>query len=211
MNFATRLRHEDPTTGNSPQLPPFQWRNALHGHLEVGLVVCLLSILTGGRVLQVGCGTGVALPHLSRLCIPRVMVGIDIDSALLGEAADRLREKHVRAYLVQADVREMPFPDRSFDLVVDFGVCYHTQHPKDALVEISRVLDTSGTLVYETPLAQSLAHPQSDRQRLPWEEAPLLVPNRNRALWASRRKAGPDCRLCPARETSPVFGIGATG
>ena len=67
---------------------------------------------------------------------------------------DRLREKRVRAHLVQTDVREMPFPDRSFDLVVDFGVCYHVNHPTDALKEIARVLDTSSTFAYETPLAQ---------------------------------------------------------
>ena len=185
MNFAIRLRYGDFITGNSPQLLPFQWRNALHGHLEVGLVVRMLGIPTGGIALQVGCESGIALPHLSRLCSPRVMVGIDIDSTLLGESADRLREKRVRAHLVQADVREMPFPDRSFDLVVDFGVCYHVNHPTDALKEIARVLDTSSTFVYETPLA----HPQSDRQRLPWKEKPSLTPDRSLVLWASRGKA----------------------
>ena len=177
-------------TGNNPQLLPFQWRNALHGHLEVGVVVRLLGIPTVKRVLQVGCGSGIALPHLSRLCRPQVIVGIDIDQTLLGESADRLREKRVRAHLFQADVREMPFPDRSFDLVVDFGVCYHVKHPGDALMEIARVLDTSGTFVYETPLAQLLAHPHSDRQRLPWKEEPSLTPDRSLVLWASRRKAG---------------------
>ena len=189
MNFVERLSHENFMTGNNPQLLLFQWRNALHGYLEVGLAVRMLGIPTRRRVLQVGCGSGIALPHLSRLCSPKVIVGIDIDSTLLGESADRLREKRVRAHLVQADVREMPFPDRSFDLVVDFGVCYHVKHPGDAIMEIARVLDTSGTFVYETPLAQLLAHPQSDRQRLPWKEEPSLTPDRSLVLWASRRKA----------------------
>ena len=179
MNFATCLRSRDFITGNNPQPLTFQWRNTLHGHLEVGLVVRMFGIPTGKRVLQVGCGSGIALLHLSRLCGPRVIVGIDIDSTLLGESADRLRDKRIRAHLVHADVRKMPFPDRSFDLVVDFGVCYHTQYPGDALIEIGRVLDTSGTFVYETPLAQLLAHPRSDRQRLPWEEIPSLIPDRS--------------------------------
>ena len=106
-------------------------------------------------------------------------MGIDIDATFLSESVDRLYEKDVRAHLVQADVREMPFPDRSFDLVFDFGVCYHIEHPEDALREIGRVLDTSGTLVYETPLAQVLAHPRADHQRLPWEEEPSLTPHRS--------------------------------
>ena len=93
--------------------------------------------------------------------------------------------------------------------VCRFGVCYHIQHPEDALIEIGRVLDTSGTFVYETPLAQSLAHPRSDRQRLPWEEAPSLIPDRSLVLWASRRKASSGCWRCPAREIGPALGPGA--
>jgi hypothetical protein len=64
--------------------------------------------------------------------------------------------------------------------------------------------------VYETPLAQLLAHPRSDRQRLPWEEIPSLIPDRSLVLWASRRKASSGCWRCPARETSPALGPGAT-
>ena len=189
MNFAECFRHRDFMTGNYPQLPPLPWRNALHGQLEVGLVISLLSIPAGIRVLQVGCGSGIALTHISRLCNPKVLMGIDIDATFLGESADRLHEKCVRAHLVQADVRDMPFPDRSFGLVIDFGACYHIEHPEDALGEIGRVLSASGMFVYETPLAQVLAHPRADRQRLTWEEEPSLTPHRSLGLWASRRKA----------------------
>lgn len=166
-----------------------QCRNVLHGCLEVGLMVRLLGIPTGQRVLQVGCGSGIALPSLSRLCLPRMMTGIDIDSTVLGEATARLREADVNAHLVQADVRGMPFPDGSFDLVIDFGLCYHIKHPGDALREIARVLNVSGTFVYETPVAQSLAHPRVERaRRLPWSNAPSLTPVRRQLLWASRTK-----------------------
>ena len=189
MNLAERLRRKDFTTGLNPQLLPSPWRNALHGQLEVGLVIRLLGIPAAKRVLQLGCGSGIALTHISRLCSPKVMMGIDIDATLLGESADRLHEQRVGAHLVQADVRDMPFPDHSFDLVFDFGVLYHIEHPEDGLMEIGRVLDTSGTLVYETPLAQILAHPRADRQRLPWEEEPSLAPDRSLGLWASPRKA----------------------
>ena len=152
----------------------------------------MLGIPTGKRVLQVGCGRGIALTHLFRLCSPQVIVGIDLDPTLLGQSADRLREKRVRADLVQADVRKIPFPDRSFDVVVDFGVCYHIKRPGDALIEIARVLETSGTFVYETPLAQLLAHPQSDSRSLPWKEEPSLTPARSMVLWASRSKVSSD-------------------
>ena len=156
------------------------------------MVVCSLGIPAGKRILQVGCGSGIALPHLSSLCRPQALVGIDIDQTALGESTDRLQEKRFRAHLVQAVVRNIPFPDRSFDVVFDFGLCYHDMDPGGALKEIARVLDTSGRFVFETPLAQRLAHPRSERQRLPWEEVPSLTPDRSLVLWASRKKANSD-------------------
>ena len=175
----------------NPNLMSQQCRNALHGHLEMGLMFSLLNIPTGKRVLQVGCGSGIALPYLSRLCRPCSLTGIDNDPALLEESQDRLREERVDANLFEADVRDMPFPDRSFDVVVDFGLCYHVGRPGAALREIARVLDTGGALVYETPLAQLLAHPRTDIKRLPWKEAPSLGSRRSRVLWATREKAIP--------------------
>ena len=173
----------------NPNLLSQQCRNALHGHLEMGLMFSLLDIPTGKRVLQVGCGSGIALPYLSRLCRPCALTGIDNDPTLLEESHYRLREEHIGAELFEADVRDMPFPDRSFDVVVDFGLCYHIKRPEAALMEIDRVLDTCGTLVYETPLAQLLAHPRKDIKRLPWKAAPSLGSRRSKVLWATREKA----------------------
>jgi ubiquinone/menaquinone biosynthesis C-methylase UbiE len=188
-NFARRRRDGDILARLNPNPLSLQCRNALHGHLEMGLMFSLLDIPTGKRVLQVGCGSGVALPYLSRLCRPCALTGIDIDTALLGDSHDRLREEQIDVQLLEADVRDMPFPDRSFDVVVDFGLCYHVKRPDAALREIARVLDSCGTLVYETPLAQLLAHPRTDIKRLPWQAAPSLGSRRSRVFWATRENA----------------------
>ena len=189
MKWGQRPQSGDFMRESNPQRLLLRCRNVLHSHLEVGLMVRLLGIPTGQRVLQVGCGSGIALPPLSRLCIPRMMTGIDTDATHLGKAAARLREADINAHLVQADVRGMPFPDGSFDLVIDFGLCHHVKRPGDALREIDRVLDASGTFVYETPVAQSLAHPRVEHaRRLPWSNAPSLTPVRRQLLWASRTK-----------------------
>ena len=193
MNFAQRRHGENVLTRPNPNPNPLslQCRNALHGQLEMGLLFSLLDIPTGKRVLQVGCGSGVALPYLSRLSQPLALTAIDNDPAVLEESHHRLREEQIDADLFEADVRDMPFPDRSFDVVVDFGLCYHVERPEAALMEIDRVLDACGTLVYETPLAQLLAHPRMNIKRLPWAAAPSLGSRRSRVLWATREKALP--------------------
>ena len=167
-------------------------RNGLHAALEVPMLVRTLALPRGGRVLEIGCGRGVALPVLARLLRPSLLVGLDVDSALLGAAAERLAAFGVTADLVHGDVRHLPFPDASFDLVVDFGTCYHIADAAAALREVARVLDADGLFAHETPVSQRLAHPvRSARRVLPWRAAPLLAPHRTAVLWSARRKRAP--------------------
>ena len=146
-----------------------------------------LKLPLGARVLEVGCGRGVALPPLFELCRPSRLVGLDVDDELLAVADERLAARGIPAELVRGDVRELPFDDRSFDVVVDFGTCYHVAAPDRALSEIARVLDHGGRFVHETPLSQRLAHPVRSRGRLPWRTEPRLCRDRTAVLWSSRR------------------------
>src|SRR3990170_1537448 len=88
---------------------------------EVPLCVKALSLPRHKRILDVGCGAGFGLVSLSKYCLPVKLVGIDIDPYLLSLAEKKLVEQNVYAELRQEDVRNMPFPDESFDIIVDFG------------------------------------------------------------------------------------------
>lgn len=166
-----------------------EWRNFLQQDVEVPALVRALGVPQGRRMLEVGCGRGVALGTFARLCSPTRLVGLDVDRAALAQARDRLATRSVSAELVCSDVRSLPFADGSFDVVVDFGTCYHISRAAQALAEIARVLGHGGLFVHETRVAQLLAHPvRSLGNRLPWSSAPTLVPHRARLLWASRRR-----------------------
>jgi ubiquinone/menaquinone biosynthesis C-methylase UbiE len=171
------------------RFPDVARRNFMQETFEVPLLVHLLRLPAGGRVLEVGCGQGIALPPLAAALRPRQLVGLDVDGTLIEAAGSRLREKGVNAELHHADVRAIPFPDESFDLVIDFGTCYHIGAPERALREIVRVLGPGGLFVYETPASQLLSHPVRTRgKRLPWRAAPELRVVRRALLWKARRK-----------------------
>ena len=51
---------------------------------------------------------------------------------------------------VQADMRQLPFADASFDCVVACAVLYHVPNPEKAISEAARVLDAEGLLVATT-------------------------------------------------------------
>jgi ubiquinone/menaquinone biosynthesis C-methylase UbiE len=169
--------------------PDLARRNFTQQLLEVPLMVWLLGIPRAARLLEVGCGRGAALLPLARRCAPAKLAGMDIDAAALDRAAHDLSSHGIDCELVLGDVRRIPFADATFDVVVDFGTCYHIARSEEALREIGRVLAGGGQFVFETPLSQLISHPvRSFGRRLPWPDGTLLRPARMRALWSSRVK-----------------------
>jgi SAM-dependent methyltransferase len=169
--------------------PAVARRDAWQAKFEIPLIVRGLGIPRNQRILEVGCGRANALVPLAVRCAPRRLVGLDVDGGLLEEARRRLDANGVTAELLRVDVRSMPFPDAAFDVVLDFGTCYHIAGPQRALAEIARVLAPGGRLVHETRLGQLLAHPlRTSARSLPWSAAPTLVPQRRGLLFASRVK-----------------------
>ena len=59
--------------------PNEEGRNARQQNLEVPALVRALAIPESARILEVGCGRGVALPELDRLCRPRQLIGLDME------------------------------------------------------------------------------------------------------------------------------------
>lgn len=170
-------------------------RNGLQERLEIPWLLRALWLPRGQRVLEIGCGRGIALPVLATRLIPQSLTGVDIDPELVAIARARLERTGLRVTVVEADVRSLPFDDGSFDLVIDFGTCYHVsggrQGSATALNEIARVLRLGGRFVHETPIAQHLAHPiRSFGRTLPWRGVPSLAWEASAVLWSSRRRVG---------------------
>ncbi len=117
----------------------------------------------GGRVLEVGVGTGLSLPHYSKDC--RVC-GVDISEPMLRKARDRVAEfglDNVEGLWVM-DAERLSFPDESFDVVVAQYVVTTVPNPEATLDEFARVLKPGGEIVLvsrvgaEAGLRRALEH-----------------------------------------------------
>lgn len=100
----------------------------------------------GGRILEVGVGTGISLPDYSRA---NRIFGVDISAAMLGKARERVTELglgHVEGLEVM-DAERLAFPDASFDVVVAQYVITAVPNPEAALDEFLRVLKPGGEIV----------------------------------------------------------------
>jgi len=100
----------------------------------------------GGRILDVGVGTGISLPDYSR---NNRIVGVDYSEPMLRKARERVIEHkldNVECVAVM-DAKHLAFPDASFDVVVAQYVITAVPEPEAALDEFARVLKPGGEIV----------------------------------------------------------------
>jgi ubiquinone/menaquinone biosynthesis C-methylase UbiE len=108
----------------------------------------LIPYLTpGGHVLDVGCGPGTITTDLAQRVAPGRGVGIDSDPAPLGEArAEAQRHGVPNISFAVADVYNLDFADRTFDVVHAHQVLQHLADPVAALREMRRVCKDTGVV-----------------------------------------------------------------
>jgi SAM-dependent methyltransferase len=130
-----------------------------------------LADVAGQRVLDLGCGHGMAAVVLARRGAQ--VTALDLSPGYLAEARRRCAANGVKAAFVQADGDRLPFADGSFDRIWGNAVLHHLDL-RTAGRELRRVLALGGRAVFCEP----------------WGENPLLE-------WARRRLPYPGKRRTP--------------
>jgi ubiquinone/menaquinone biosynthesis C-methylase UbiE len=98
----------------------------------------------GGRVLEVGAGTGLNLAHFGA---DTDLVCVEPDAALFSSLRARASEQGRAITVIDASAHALPFADRSFDTVLfSFSLCT-IKDPARALREAARVLMAEGSLL----------------------------------------------------------------
>ena len=108
--------------------------------------VSLVNRLPGTDVLEVGVGTGLALPHYNS---DKRITGIDLSSEMLCKARERTRNSaltNVQA-LHEMDAEATSFADASFDVAVGMFVASVVPNPRRLLAEMRRVVRPGGDIL----------------------------------------------------------------
>lgn len=105
-----------------------------------------LACGNGGRILEVGVGTGISLPDYAP---GNTIVGIDLSEPMLRKAHERVAAQGLRnvATLSVMDAMNMALPDGSFDVVVAQFVITAVPNPEATLDEFARVTKSGGEIV----------------------------------------------------------------
>jgi ubiquinone/menaquinone biosynthesis C-methylase UbiE len=116
-----------------------------------------------GRVLELGAGTGLNLPHYPDNLAELVLT--EPSPPMVGRLERRAEKAGITgSVVVAADAERLQFGDDSFDTVVSTLVLCTVGDPQQAIREIARVLRPGGRLLF-------LEHVRSDSPRLArWQD-----------------------------------------
>jgi len=107
---------------------------------------------TNKSVLEAGCGKGRHTINILRYA-PSAMAAVDLSEAIF------LTAEKIRAFeasgkgspcetiLIRSDLKNIPLPDSSYDVVFCVGVLHHVDRPEECLKELWRVLKPGGRAV----------------------------------------------------------------
>ena len=109
--------------------------------------VAAVNQLPGTRVLEVGVGTGLALPHYAA---DKRIVGIDLSAEMLALARARVHAQKLTGVesLHEMDAEATGFPDHGFDIAVAMFVASVVPNPRALLTEMRRVVRPGGHILF---------------------------------------------------------------
>jgi ubiquinone/menaquinone biosynthesis C-methylase UbiE len=132
--------------------------------------------LSGKKVLEVSCGHGGGASYLMRTLHPASYTGLDLNT--VGIEFCRKRHNLPGLYFVQGNAERLPFPDQSFDAVINVEAAINYQDVPRFFAEVERVLRPGGHFLYaDIRYADGIAAWEADLANAPMRLISELVIN----------------------------------
>jgi SAM-dependent methyltransferase len=149
---AEQLFHDEQAARRRPALARAELRFADDAYLDheswVRPAMKQLGDVRGRRVLDLGCGHGMAAVVLARG--GALVTGLELSGGYLAEAKARAEANGAAIAWVQGDAENLPFADRSFDAIWGHAILHHLDLAR-AAAEVERVLRPGGRAVFCEP------------------------------------------------------------
>ena len=130
-------------------------------------IVDTAGIVKGDIVLDVGSGTGILIPSIQKY-EPGRIYACDLSEKML----QQLRQNYTGVETIVADIRDLPLPDESID-VVFINACYPNIADKaGAFSNIARMVRPAGRMSVSHPLGKTFIHSLRKTSPFPLDDFP---------------------------------------
>lgn len=104
----------------------------------------LLPLKDKISVLDIGCGGGLLIVHMLKAFPQSRVDGIDQSEESVSFITKRIEKFQDRSTILQGDVKNMPYPAETYDLVTAFETIYFWKDLEKAFLEVKRILKQKG-------------------------------------------------------------------
>ena len=117
---------------------------------RIKFTLCMLRKKKYERILEIGVGSGITLPTITK--ISDKVYAIDIHK-FLSKLKPLLRYYKIekKVFLKRCSVEKLPFKARYFDVIIGISVLEHLENPEKGIKEVARVLKKDGEAVFGFP------------------------------------------------------------
>lgn len=143
VNFINRIKK---SKGNEKKV--FEYRLTAPWH-RIAIEFLNNLKLKNKKVLEIGCGYGSLSVYMAKKGAK--VTGIDLSSEAIKISKRNASLNNQKITLKQASGEDLPFKDKSFDLVVCCETLEHIPNYKKAIDEIIRVIESSGKIIITAP------------------------------------------------------------
>lgn len=129
--------------GAEESIDYLHWRNMIYSNY---IELMPVAGFDGKAILDYGCGPGHDVVGFAVSSKPSRLIGMDVSSTSLSEAATRLLLHTNRAefMLIREGENRLPLADESIDLIHSSGVLHHIVDPRIPIREFRRVIRPGG-------------------------------------------------------------------
>lgn len=127
----------------------------------------LMKVEPEDRVLDIGCGGGMAVKLLARSASKGFVSGVDYSHDMVAQARRRNSKAIARGQvqIQHGDAMALPYNDETFDKVCGVETFYFWPDPLRGLQEAHRVLKSGGQLTITLEMSKEVAHQTSRIRR----------------------------------------------
>lgn len=152
MNRKEQCKRWDAVARSMPDLFP-AFSTQYYRRREIALIRRHFGLLQGRRILKLDLWNEAVNTRLLQWMQSEgaEAFGFDVSHLTASRARGNFGPRGSNAFLVQADIREIPFKHNSFDFVYSMGTIEHINEYRDALREVHRVMKVGGHAIIGVP------------------------------------------------------------